>query len=208
MRGDRIDLSGLHRTRPDIAAAFSRASLQAGDLLLAIRGTYGRLAIVPSELEGGNITQDTARLAISPLADARFVMTHLQAKRSQNYFKHVARGVAVKGVNIGDVRLCPVALPPLAEQREIVIEIERRLSIVQSIEEEVEHGLKRAARLRKSILNRAFSGQLVPQEDADGAVGISPHDGHRAGQVATASETPKNTKRSGRGSVGPLLRKR
>ncbi len=47
MKGDTIDLEGLHRTTPEIAAKYARASLRTGDLLLSIRGTYGRVAEVP-----------------------------------------------------------------------------------------------------------------------------------------------------------------
>ena len=61
----------------------------------------------------------------------------------------------------------PVPLPPLAEQRRIVAEVERRLSVVQQAEVAVEAGLVRAERLRQSILKLAFSGKLVPQDPDD-----------------------------------------
>jgi len=167
MRGDRLDPAALQRTSPEIAAKYARASLLPGDLLLAIRGTYGRTVEVPAELIGANITQDTARLAVSPLIDRAFVLRHLRSMDSQNYFKRVARGVAVKGVNIGDVRPAPILLPPNEEQAEIVAEVDRRLSVVDAVEAEVEHALQRAGRLRQSILKRAFEGGLVPQDPSD-----------------------------------------
>jgi type I site-specific restriction endonuclease len=54
-------------------------------------------------------------------------------------------------------------LLPLSEQAGIVMEVERRLTISDEMEKEVETNLRRAERLRQSILKRAFSGQLVPQ---------------------------------------------
>jgi len=75
--------------------------------------------------------------------------------------------VARANFNLDDVRPMPVLLPPDAEQEEIAAEIERRLSVVEAVEAEVEHGLKRAARLRQAILKRAFAGKLVPQDPAD-----------------------------------------
>ena len=160
MKGDRIDLESLHRTTPEIAAKYARASLRTGDLLLSIRGTYGRVAEVPKELDGGNITQDTARLDVTGFVDHRYVATCLRNPDCQNHFKRVARGVAVKGVNIGDVRPTPIPLPPLAEQTRIVAEVERRLSVVEELEAVVSANLQRATRLRQSILQKAFSGQL------------------------------------------------
>jgi type I restriction enzyme S subunit len=167
MKGDRIDVPGLCRTKPEIAAEYARASLRAGDLLLAIRGTYGRVAEVPPELEGGNITQDTARLDVSGMINHRYIAIFLRSLDAQNYFKRVARGVAVKGVNISEVRTTPIFIPPYAEQERIVQEVERRLSVVDELEATVTANLKRAERLRQAILQRAFSGNLVPQDPDD-----------------------------------------
>ena len=157
MKDDVIDLASLHRTSRVIAANYARAALRAGDLLLSIRGTYGRVAPVPPALEGGNITQDTARLDVSKRLDASFVATFLRSENAQTYFKTVARGVAVKGVNIGDLRPMAVPLPPLAEQQRIVAEVERRLSIVREVEAEVGANLRRAQGMRQAVLQRAFA---------------------------------------------------
>ena len=70
-------------------------------------------------------------------------------------------------INQTDVGNTPVPLPPLAEQAEIVAEVDRRLSVACAVEAEIEHGLQRAARLRQSILKRAFEGKLVPQDPSD-----------------------------------------
>jgi type I restriction enzyme, S subunit len=167
MRGDKIDLPNLHRTSFEIASQYARASLKAGDLLLAIRGTYGRVAEVPPELEGGNITQDTARLEVSGFLNPKFIATFLRSPDAQNYFKRVARGVAVKGVNISEVRTTPILVPSLTEQEQIVSEVERRLSIADEIGVSLTAELKRAERLRQAILKRAFEGKLVPQDPSD-----------------------------------------
>lgn len=167
LKGDKIDLPGLHRTSPEIAAQYARASLAPGDVLLAIRGTYGRVAEVPPVLSGGNITQDTARIEVSPLVSPTFIAWALRSDDCQRFLKRVARGVAVKGVNIADVRVTPIPLVPQGEQFEIVEEIERRLSVLETETGEIDHAISRASRLRQSILKRAFEGKLVPQDPND-----------------------------------------
>jgi len=160
IKDDRINISSLHRTSKEIAAQYARASLTPGDLLLAIRGTYGRVAEVPPELEGANITQDTARLAVSELMDRRYVAMHVRSTLTQNYFKAVARGVAVKGVNIADVRLCPIAVAPFAEQIRIVAKIEGLFAQAEAIERAVEAARRRAEKVDQAVLARAFRGEL------------------------------------------------
>ena len=54
-----------------------------------------------------------------------------------------------------------IALPPLAEQTRIVAEVERRLSVVEELGAVVSANLQRATRLRQSILQKAFTGNLL-----------------------------------------------
>ena len=70
-------------------------------------------------------------------------------------------------INQSDVCMTPVPLPPLPEQRRIVAEVERRLSVAQKAEVSIEANLRRVERLRQSILKQAFSGKLVPQDPND-----------------------------------------
>ena len=70
------------------------------------------------------------------------------------------KAVAQPSLSMGTIRMIPVALPPLAEQKRIVGEVERRLSVVEELESVVTANLQRATRLRQSILQKAFTGKL------------------------------------------------
>jgi hypothetical protein len=49
---------------------FAGASLKAGDILVSKDGTIGKLALVPPELEGCNITQHVLRVCAFESIDA------------------------------------------------------------------------------------------------------------------------------------------
>jgi type I restriction enzyme, S subunit len=102
--GDRLNLDTVRRTTKEIEAAYARACLRTGDVLLSIRGTVGRVIVVSQELHGANITQDTARLSIQPALSTPFVMWCLRSPTTQNRMARAVKGVAVRGINIGDVR--------------------------------------------------------------------------------------------------------
>ena len=67
-------------------------------------------------------------------------------------------------LNKSKFEILTMPMPPLIEQQKIVEEIESRLSVAKEIEETIDINLKRAERLRQSVLKEAFSGKLVPQE--------------------------------------------
>jgi type I restriction enzyme, S subunit len=52
-------------------------------------------------------------------------------------------------------------IPPIKEQEQIVADVERRFSVIDELEATVEADITRADRLRQSILQRAFAGELL-----------------------------------------------
>jgi type I restriction enzyme S subunit len=194
MKGDQIDIKSLKRTSPEIHQQFSRASLRNRDILLSIRGTYGRVAIVPEELDGGNITQDTVRIAPLSIVNTDYVALFLRSPAAQKYFEMVSKGVAVRGVNVGDIRPMEVPFPPPDEQIEIVRQLNASLRIIDSVAQQVRPASDRLSALNQSILAKAFRGELVPQDPNDEpasvlleriraereAAGEKPHRGRRS----------------------------
>lgn len=74
---------------------------------------------------------------------------------------------SMRNVSQDKIKSVVFPLPPLAEQQWIVEVVSERLSQIDAAELQIEHGLLRAARLRQSILKRAFEGKLVPQDPSD-----------------------------------------
>ncbi len=107
------------------------------------------------------------RLAVSDVFPW-FVEIAANTGTSRDFVSRRVRTTAGQsGVSGADLRQTPIPLPPLAEQRRIVAEVERHLSVIQAAEEIAEANQKRAERLRQSILRRAFEGKLVPQDSSD-----------------------------------------
>lgn len=104
MQNGIIDESDLLLTSPEIDTQYQRSKLCKGDLLISIRGSVGRMAIVPESLEGANITQDTARLTIDESYNSVYVRGVLESAPLQIEMERNIRGVAVKGINIGFLR--------------------------------------------------------------------------------------------------------
>ena len=67
-----------------------------------------------------------------------------------------ATGTAQMTVSLSGLRKIAIALPPSAEQRRIVAEVDRCLSLVRGVEAEVDANLKRAQALRQAVLEKAI----------------------------------------------------
>lgn len=103
----------IRRTSHKIASEYERSILKKGDLLISIRGHVGRLAIVPKVLEGANITQDTARLALNhKITTPEYVQSYLENTQMQIQLARYTKGVAVKGINLSDLRNIQITIPP------------------------------------------------------------------------------------------------
>lgn len=114
MREGIIDQSDLLLTSPELDYQYRRSRLRAGDLLISIRGSVGRMAEVPANLENANITQDTARLTIKQDYNRVYVRGVLESQLLQHDMEKNIRGVAVKGINIGYLRKLGI---PICERK-------------------------------------------------------------------------------------------
>ncbi|MCQ2005690.1 restriction endonuclease subunit S [Rhizobium sp. NRK18] len=73
----------------------------------------------------------------------------------------------VNNINAKELQELQVPICTPAEQVEIVRLLDARLDAADALETEIDAALTRADALRQSILKKAFSGQLVPQDPED-----------------------------------------
>jgi type I restriction enzyme S subunit len=159
---DKIQLGEIRKTSREIAAKYTRSTLRTGDIILSIVGTIGKVATVPAELNGGNITQSSVRIRPdSAKVHGGYLAWVLRSPFAVKQYDAARLGTAVPRLNVAHVRDLQIPIPPLAEQTRIVAEVERRLSVVEELETVVNTDLQRATRLRQSILQRAFNGHLM-----------------------------------------------
>jgi type I restriction enzyme S subunit len=106
-------------------------------------------------LEGANITQDTARLAIEGI-DARFVRAFLQMPLAQKFIAVNTLGVAVQGINLRDVRRIPVARPPAAE----ATEVSNRLEAASQRVDDESLSLDKLKLLKAGLMDDLLTGRV------------------------------------------------
>jgi type I restriction enzyme S subunit len=109
------------------------------------------------------------RVRVAASIPAAFVEICLQSSRCRTYFQKRAQGISGSMPKIDQeaVECAAVPLPSIAEQEAIVEATEDQLSVIDHLESNLDAKLKNAQGLRQSLLRRAFSGKLVPQDPND-----------------------------------------
>jgi len=77
------------------------------------------------------------------------------------------QSVNLASISLRKIKLLPVPLPPVMQQRAMVEETERRLSLLDAVEQVTISSQRRAVALRRALLSEAFAGRLVPQDPND-----------------------------------------
>lgn len=142
-------------------------SVKPGDLLISCSGTIGKIAEIPKEnFKEGIINQALLKITLdnSKVLNKYFLFL-FQSQYIQKHLIKISRGVAIKNVpSVKELKTIKFPIPTIQEQQQIVQEIESKFSVIDKVEEVVNNSLKKAERLRKSILKSAFEGRLVKEE--------------------------------------------
>jgi len=98
------------------------------------------------------------------------------------------------------MRSLVIAVCSVAEQQEIITQLEEKLSAISALEADIDLNLQKAEALRQSILKKAFAGELVPQDPADEpAAALLAR--IRAEREGAATQTPKKKAARSKGTA-------
>ena len=98
-----------------------------------------------------------------------FLELVLRAAPARAYFREAAQGISGSMPKIDQLAISrlTVPVPPLNEQRRIITEAERLLSISEALSRITSASLARSKSVRTSTLQWAFEGRLVDQDPTD-----------------------------------------
>jgi type I restriction enzyme S subunit len=144
----------------------TRYFVKPGDFLFSRANTIqlvGRCVIAQKVTRKVMLSDKILRFHFTNMVVPHWVLYWLQSDIGRKEIERLSTGNQESMRNIGQDRIRQIAfaLPSLKEQRAIVAEVERHLSVIEELEAAVEANLTRADRLRQSILSNAFAGKLV-----------------------------------------------
>ena len=146
-----------------------RSRTEIGDLIMNIVGPpLGKLAIIPHSLPQANFNQ--AAVLIRPLLYKNVLVSYLFYYLSEmSEIDSISTKGSAGQVNISltQSQNMRIPVPPLTEQKRIIVEIDRWFALIDTIENgkmDLQTTIKQA---KSKILDLAIHGKLVPQDPND-----------------------------------------
>ena len=118
-----------------ISDGFRKTELTGDELLITVRGTTGITALTDERFAGMNVTRGIAvirynRNKINPI----FLNAYLNSDESQRYIQEHTRGATLQQINLSDLRVQMITVPPMSLQNqfaEFAIQIDKSKSVIQ-----------------------------------------------------------------------------
>lgn len=168
-----------------------------GTLLVAMYGegkTRGKCATLGI---AAATNQAIAAITLRPEFVAYRSWVRLVLEAQYSAMRRMASGGVQPNLNLSLVRSVAVPLPPEAQALALVVEVERRLSLIEAAERLLSTNEARVTRLRQTLLRTAFEGRLVPQDPRDEPASVL-LDRIRDERAVTAATPKKKSARSRR----------
>ena len=133
-----------------------RTRLVPFDLLFSITAEIGNLGLIPENFPEAYINQHTARIRfVDSIKQTLFFANSLLAPAIRKQYMPNAHGMK-NSFRLDTLSYLMVPLPPLAEQREIVAQVEKHLQNVSDLENQITEREQLTKQLFQSILKEAF----------------------------------------------------
>ncbi|OWY08737.1 hypothetical protein B6V74_13015 [Thioclava sp. F42-5] len=152
------DFGSIKHTSPEIALQYRRSAVRSGDLIISIGPSFGKVMEVPSDLDGANLTQGTARVAPGPTLHARFAFWCLRSYHCYSQWEAGIGGATFRALNLGPLAETRIPNPDLATQRQIADFLDRETARIDLLIEKKQRlvallGEKEAAFIESMVTN-------------------------------------------------------
>ena len=149
----RISMEQIKYIDRSIGVSYKRTLLDGHELLITVRGSTGITALTDERLAGMNVTCGIAVIRYNEQKiDPVFLNGYLNTDIAQDYIKEHTKGATLKQINIADLRVQRIPIPPMELQKKYSAFIRQtdksKFAVKQSIE--------KLETLKRSLMQQYF----------------------------------------------------
>jgi type I restriction enzyme S subunit len=151
---------GDYYISPQKYEELSQYSVSPGDVLISCVGTFGKIAIVPRNAEPGIINPRLIRVRCSAAIMPEYLVEFMRSNLTFEQFVRVTRGGTMDVINIGTLNGLFIAVPPIAEQEQILGFIQNEVSKFDVLITETVRVIDLLRERRSALISAAVTGKI------------------------------------------------
>lgn len=146
-------------TETDHEKFFKRSNVTHGDILISMIGANRGMAAIVDDNRVFSI-KNVGLIKSSDNINMNYLLYYLKSTMAMKYVLYMSNGGAQEFVGLTALRSFPIPLPSLAEQQTIVNQLDALRAETQKLEAVYRKKIEDLEELKKSLLQKAFSGEL------------------------------------------------
>jgi type I restriction enzyme, S subunit len=163
-----LDLEKIQYVNPPLGSEGKRTRIEIGDILISITADIGMVAFIHEDIGEAYINQHLCLVRQTGEYHGAYLAHYLASPVGGLYqLSEMQRGVTKAGLTLGDIRSVQLMIPELDEQIEIVHRIEKLFEFADRLEARYQTARAQIDKLTPALLDKAFKGELVPQDPTD-----------------------------------------
>ena len=162
-----LDFSDIQHVKLPNRAEGQRSRIRKNDILISITADVGMVGLVRNDDFEGYINQHIALARPVMSESAEFIAWYLVSDIGLKQMQEKQRGATKVGLSLNDIRALQLKIPLIEEQNEILKVIKMWIGKEQQSQEAAEAVLDQIDLMKKSILARAFRGELGTNDPSE-----------------------------------------
>ena len=158
-----VSLEGLKYIDEDVYEKISRYTISSDDIYVSIAGSIGKVGIIPSCIDGANLTENAAKITNIKGINQKYLCLFLKSEFAQYQMQSATIATTQAKLALFRIESITFPLPPLSEQQHIVERIEELFAKLDEAKERLQEVADSFAVRKAAILHKAFTGELTKQ---------------------------------------------
>jgi type I restriction enzyme S subunit len=150
-------------TETDHEKFYKRSNVTFGDILISMIGANRGMAAIVDDKRVFSI-KNVGLIKSSASINMNYLLYYLKSSMAMKYVLYMSNGGAQEFVGLTALRSFPIPYPSLKEQNEIVNKLDALSAETKRLEAIYQQKLENLDELKKSILQKAFAGELKTEK--------------------------------------------
>ena len=151
-----ISLSDIHYINSSVFQQIKNYTITDKDIYISIAGTIGKSGIIPSCLNGANLTENACKLVLNNGINQRYVYWFTKSDVFKGQISLATRQTSQPKLALTRLAEVCISLPSLSEQQRIVSRLDSLSAHVRELEEVTQKTIAECDALKQALLRQVF----------------------------------------------------